>query len=269
MATHGPDLEHQLADLGVRPGDLVMVHASMRAVGPVDGGAAEMVRTLCQLLGPTGTLAAYVSWADSSYDATLNGRMLRESARQAWPVFDPKTMRPYPGFGILNQAIVDHPGAELSGNPDGCMAAIGDRAHWLVQNHPLDFGYGRGSPLEKIVDLGGKILLLGAPLDAVTILHYAEAIADIPGKRQVRYEVPLLDEHGRKSWRKITEWDTNGILDCYAADGQADAVEQITRDYVAEKEISPGRIGGAKCYLLDAREIVEFAVCWLESRHRD
>ena len=35
-----------LKRLGVAPGDVVMVHASLRAVGPVDGGAAGLVAAL-------------------------------------------------------------------------------------------------------------------------------------------------------------------------------------------------------------------------------
>jgi aminoglycoside N3'-acetyltransferase len=51
-------LTKQLGELGVRPGDVVMVHASLRAIGPVVGGANTIIRALLDAVGPAGTLAA-------------------------------------------------------------------------------------------------------------------------------------------------------------------------------------------------------------------
>lgn len=45
-----------LGRLGVQPGDLIMVHASLKAIGPVHGGAASVVSALCDAAGITGTL---------------------------------------------------------------------------------------------------------------------------------------------------------------------------------------------------------------------
>ena len=53
------------------------------------------------------------------------------------------------------------------------MAAVGAQAEWLTRDHPSDYGYGPGSPLAKLVESGGKVLMLGAPLDTITLLHYA------------------------------------------------------------------------------------------------
>ncbi len=52
-------LTDDLAALGLRPGDTVMVHASMRAVG---GRAEAVVQALLDLLGPDGTLMVYVDF---------------------------------------------------------------------------------------------------------------------------------------------------------------------------------------------------------------
>lgn len=45
-----------LRRLGIEPGEVVMVHASLRAIGPVDGGAAGVVAALDEAVGPSGTL---------------------------------------------------------------------------------------------------------------------------------------------------------------------------------------------------------------------
>lgn len=267
MATTRAGLADGLRDLGLRPGDLVMVHASLRAVGPVEGGPAAVLGALLDAIGPEGTLMAFVSWDRSPYEETLGGNRLTAAEKEAWPAFDPASAGTFPGFGALNGFIVRHPGARRSGHPDASMAAIGPLAEALLADHRMGAGYGPGSPLERFVVARGRVLLLGAPLDAVTVLHYAEAVADIPGKRRVSTEMPLLDPSGRKAWVRAEDWDTNGILDCYALEGQPDAVERTATDYVREGRHREGRVGGAHCRLFEAPDIVRYGIDWLERRH--
>ena len=267
-ATSG-QLTDELRRLGVLPGDLVMVHASLRALGPVRGGPTEVLRALLGAVGPHGTLMAFVSWEHSPYDATLNGRRLSEDERRAWPAFDPATAPAYSGFGALNAFICAHPAMHRSAHPDASIAAIGPLAQALTREHPLVEGYGPGSPLERLVRRGGKVLLLGAPLDAVTVLHYAEAVAAIPGKRRVRYEVPVLTAEGAKVWVEAENFDTNGILDCFAGSEGPDAVETIARSYLNEGHGRHGRVGRAPCFLFDAAHLVAYGRGWLERRFGD
>ena len=258
-------LLRDLRILGIAPGDVVMVHASLKALGPVVGGAQAVVAALLDSVAPGGTLMGYASWDRSPYAETLNGATLSASERAAWPAFDPATAGVYRGFGLLNAFLCAAPGAVRSAHPDASMVAVGTRAAALIGEHRLGQAFGPGSPLERLVAMGGKVLLLGAPLDAVTVLHYAEAIAAIPGKRGVTYEMPMLDETGAKVWRRAEEFDSNGILDRFAEDGAMDAVETIARLYVAEGRGRAGRVGRASCHLFDAGDIVAFGKAWLET----
>lgn len=253
-----------LRRLGLQPGDLVMVHASLKALGPVEGGAAGVAQALLDAVGPGGTVMGYASWDRSPHEETLNGARMDEDLRRDWPAFDPRTAGTYRGFGLLNRFLVELPGARRSAHPDASMVAIGPLAGTLVEPHRLGQAFGKGSPLERFVRLGGKILLLGAPLDAVTVLHYAEAIADIPGKRRVSYEMPVLGPDGRTVWKTATDFDSNGILGCCAVEGRPDAVETIARAYVETDRHHEGMVGAAHCHLFDAQDIVAFGVGWLE-----
>lgn len=257
-----------LRALGVESGDIMMVHASLRAVGSVVGGPAAIAQALLDAVSPGGTLMALVSWEHSSYDATLNGRKLPRAEREAWPTFDPDSATPYPGYGALNRFLVRLPGAVRSAHPDASIVAIGDDAATIVSPHDLGSAYGPGSPLERLVSRKGKVLLLGAPLDAVTVLHYAEALADIPGKRKVRYEVPVSDSRDGKKWLAVEELDSNGILDDFVQPGAMDAVETMARAYVKLGRHQEGRVGTAQCFLFDAVDLVRFGVEFLEGRYR-
>lgn len=257
-------LVRELRDLGLAAGDVVMVHASLKAIGPVVGGAEAVVAGLLESVLPGGTLMGYASWDRSPYEETLNGATLPAAAREAWPAFDPATAGVWPGFGLLNAFLCAAPGAVRSAHPDASMVAVGARAGELIGEHRLGQAFGPGSPVERLVQMGGKVLMLGAPLDAVTVLHYAEAIADISGKRRVTYEMPMLDATGAKVWRRTEEFDSNHILDCFAAEGAMDAVETIARLYVGDGRGRSGQVGRAACHLFDAGDIVAYGKAWLE-----
>jgi len=71
------------------------------------------------------------------------------------------------------------------------VAAVGPLAEAVTVGHPYD-AYGAGTPYARLVELGGRVVMLGAPLDTVTLVHHAEAIADVPGKRRVSYSIPVI-----------------------------------------------------------------------------
>jgi aminoglycoside 3-N-acetyltransferase len=140
------------------------------------------------------------------------------------------------------------------------VAALGARAEWFTADHPLDYGYGPGSPLAKLVEAGGKVVMIGAPLDTMTLLHHAEHLADLPGKRVIRYEVPLATGGGVE-WRTAEEFDTcDPVVDGFAADYFA----EIVRDFLASGQGARGRVGEAESVLVDAPAVCAFAVRWME-----
>lgn len=264
IASARRDLVAQLRAIGVHPGDLLMVHTSLRAIGAIAGGPQTLLDALLEALGPQGTLAAYVSWQQSSYEATLDGRALTPAQRNAWPVFDPAGAAPYDGFGQFNRFICSHPQVRRSAHPDASIAAIGRRAAELTADHALVDGYGPATPLGRIVAEGGRVLMLGAPPGSITALHLAEALARIPGKRRVRYQVPVCVD-GESCWREAEEFDTNALLDAFV-DDDFDAIAHIATDYVVHGHGQRGRVGDASSWLFDAQHLVSFGVAWLERR---
>ena len=82
------------------------------------------------------------------------------------------------------------PGARTSLHPEASVAAVGRLARELTDDHPQADAYGPDSPFGRLVAAGGRVLMLGAPLDTLTLLHHAEAIATAPGKQTVTFEIP-------------------------------------------------------------------------------
>jgi GNAT superfamily N-acetyltransferase len=119
---------------------------------------------------------------------------------------------------------------------------------------------GEGSPLGKLCQRKGRVLLLGAPLSSLTLLHHAEHLANVPGKKVVRYKAPIL-RNGEKQWIDIEEFDTNG---CLPWRGAVDLFEAIASQHVQEGHGVIGLVGAAKSYLLDADVLNRFAIDWIE-----
>lgn len=250
--------------MGLASGDIVMVHAGLRSVGRILGGPDSLIGAILDAVGPRGTMLAYTDW-NGDYDNIRDaGGKVPDELRGEVAPFDAQTSRAIRDNGSFCELVRTTPGALRSGSPGASCAALGARAAWLTADHSLDYGYGANSPFSKLVEAGGKVLMLGAPLDTMTLLHHAEHLADIPGKRVIRYETPFRED-GVTVWRTIEEFDTaNPVADGLADDYFATIVE----GYLATGRGQRGTIGAAPSVLVPGREIVGFAVDWLESRLR-
>ncbi len=260
------ELRKHLAEIGVAPGDVIMIHAALRRVGPMMNGPDALIGALLDSLGPTGTLAVYTDW-DACYDDLLDFSGADEIARVPErfradiPPFDPKTSRARRDNGAIAEFIRTTPGAVRSLSSGASVAAIGAKAEWLIADHALNYGYGENSPFAKIVQAGGKVLMVGAPLDTMTILHHAEHKARIGGKRVLRVEVPFW-QGGAVEWRTIEEFDTGNPVVAGLAD---DYFRLIVEEFLAtSRDSRRGFIGAAPSVLVPARDVVEFAVAWRE-----
>lgn len=257
MTATRTSLAADLRAIGLEPGDAVLVHAALRQVGRVIGGPDTLLSAMLDVVGAEGTVLGYTDWQIDDF-----GRDYLEF-REDVPAFDPERSRATRDNGFWPEMLRTTPGALRSGNPGASMAAIGGRAAWFVADHALDYGYGPQSPLGKLVEARGKVLMLGATLDHMTLLHHAEHLANFPNKRIVRYEAPLLVD-GVKTWRWFEEFDTSNSPDGMADDYFATIVEA----FLATGQGTRGVIGEAGSVVVPAAEMVGFAVRWMEEHIR-
>jgi len=251
-----------LRELGLKPGDTVLLHAAVGNVGWIAGGADQILHALFDVLGDGGTLMMYIGWDGSPYDVTFGAPEIPEALQQAWPPFDPSTSRAVPAWGILGEHLRTWPGSVRSAHPDSSFAAVGRLANDLLNDHPLQYGMGERSPLDRLCEQGGKVLLLGAPLKSTTLLHHAEHLADVPGKEIIRYWAPIL-QSGRTEWVRIEEFSTE---ECLPWHGAGDMFEAIIEDYLQSGQGIVGPVAAARSYLFDAADLDRFAIDWIEER---
>ncbi len=206
------ELTTQLRRLGVSPGDVVMVHASLRRIGPVEGRAAGVIAAIDQAVGMTGTSMMTLGARDDWSWVNERPEEDRPGLLAGAEPFDAAHTPADPDVGLLAEVYRRHPDTVVSDHPEGRFAARGRLAAALTADQPWDDYYGPGSPLERLVEAGGRVLRLGADIDTVTLLHYAEYLADMPGKRRVVRHRKVRAGRGAVIRRIETLDDSDGIV---------------------------------------------------------
>lgn len=235
-------LAAQLCGLGVNGRSPLMVHASLRRLGPVEGGAEGVIDALLEALAPDGTLVFPLgSEGDEPFDA--------------------RTSRAERDIGTLAEVFRRRPEARVNDHPAARFGAVGPVAEAILEPIPLHDYYAPGSPLDRFVQMGGRVLRLGAGPDTVTVTHLAEYLADVPEKRRVRRRYLLASG---QEVRIDSLDDVEGIAEWE----EGDYFPRIWLDFRIAGEVRTGPVGGCTGELFDAAPFVEFAVRWMEERLR-
>jgi aminoglycoside 3-N-acetyltransferase len=249
------ELARELRTLGLQAGTTVLAHASLRALGRVDGGAKAVIGALRHVLGPAGTLVVATTTAansDSSRNhlATIDGMTLSEvrAYRATMPPYD-RAVTPAE-TGQIAEEIRTNPDAIRSAHPQSSFAAIGPLASALMRDHRIGCHLGEDSPLGKLYALGAWILLLGVEYQSCSALHLAEYRYKSEPPRQ-KYRC-VVKYRGKPQWRSYSDV----VLD----DTDFTAIG-VTLD----KEIvrHHGLVGQAECRLLPLKETVDHAAEWM------
>lgn len=253
-------LRADLKALGVKEGTTLLVHSSFKSLGKwVCGGPTAVVLALEAALGEQGTLVM----PTHSNDLGDPSRWQNPPVPQAWwdtireqmPAYDPD-LTPLWYMGVIPDTFRRQQGTIRSGHPQVSFAARGREALKITADHGLEYGLGERSPLARIYELGGEVLLLGVGHENNTSIHLAECRANYPGKQIYTAHAPMR-VHGERRWVEFTELEYD-----------SDDFERLGADFARDTGlVKQGQVAGATALLMPQRELVDYAVGWLE-RHR-
>jgi aminoglycoside 3-N-acetyltransferase len=261
--TAGPfgadDIVADLRRLGLRPGDIVMVHVSLSSLGWVIGGGVALLQALLRTVGTTGcivvpTFTTYLTdpalWVNRAVPPQWHGRI-----RSSLPGFQPDLHGTQPGIGRFAEVVRTASAAVRSVHPIYSFAALGAGARPLLADSPRDWALGSRGPLGRFADSGGRVLAIGIPWwSKCTTFHLAEHLADYPGR--MMYTLP-----GRVATPAGDNWIHTHQLVFHDGD-----FPDLGRD-LAGLAIS-GSVGTAAAAVLDAPTVAAAATSWLLA-HRD
>ena len=253
------DLLNTFKELGMEPGQTVMVHCSLGSLGFVCGGPQVVIEALMEAVGPDGTIMMpSQSWKNLDPSSGVHWEEPEEwwqLIRDNWPAYD-KAITPTNTMGAVAEMFRRWPGTLRSDHPARSVAAWGKHADYLTKDHDLSNIFGEGSPIAKLYELDGHVLLIGVDYDKNTSLHLADVRAEYPGKHNV-VESSAIMEDGVRVWKSY---------ETLAVDGE-DFV-QIGQAFETSHPVAKATLGNATVRFMRQRDLVDFAVDWMEENRK-
>lgn len=216
------EVVEQLEALGVKKGGVLVVHSSFRNIRPIEGGVEGLIEALRLAVGPEGTLVMPSMTDDDEH------------------VFS-ATETPCSSLGIVPDTFWRMPGVLRSDSPHS-FAAIGKHAAQITAPHPVEIPHGLDSPVGRVYELDGQVLLLGVSHEANTTIHLAENLADVPyrvyySSLVLKDSQPIWVDYGEvdhcgEKFELVDEWLTEKGLQTKGSVGHGSAILCRSRDVV-------------------------------------
>lgn len=245
-------LKNDFRQLGLKPGMTIIVHSSLSSLGWVCGGSVTVIQALMDIITPNGTLVMPTHSGEYSDPATWEKPPVPSDwwsiIRENMPAFDPQ-ITPTRGMGKIVETFRNFPKVSRSYHPEVSFAAWGKHAETITKNHSLDYSLGEFSPLARLYDLDGWVLLLGVTYDSCTCLHLAEY--RVPHKKETLRGTVVL-EGDRPIWKTYQDIEVKN-----------DYFNQIGTAFEQTQAVKISAVGSAEARFFPVKLAVDFAVDWL------
>ena len=231
------DIISQLDALHTPKGVPVLLHSSLRAIGPVEGGAEALLDILVEYFTRDGGLFCVPThtWHNLDKEITLD------------ITSDDNCLGAFSGVAIRD------PRGIRSENPCHSMVVFGDHAKDFVQDElNVPTPTAPSSCYGKLFDMGGYVLLAGVAHNKNTFLHTVDEMLNIPNRMDNK-SVPMAV---RKEDGQIVKRE----LRIFYTDYTEDISYRFTKYETAfryHRCITDGFLGNAPAQLCSARKMKE------------
>lgn len=214
-----------LSGLGVRKGTIILVHSSFKALREAVNDLDTITKGLLTAVGEAGTLL-----------------MPALSYMQEPPEFH-STLDTPSCVGAIPEYFRKRAGTLRSVHPTHSICGIGPAVQLLFKEHHLDTTpCGEHSPLNKMIGLGAKIVMLGCGLRPNTTMHALEEYVPPPYLFGDECVYTIKDARGVSRKKKYRKHGFNGWTQRY------DRIELLPG---YEKAVACGTVLSAETYVID------------------
>ena len=229
------ELKQQIKEMGIQPDDMVLIHTSLRAVGPVEGGADGFIDAFCEYLDEGLFVVPTHTWATVNRDN---------------PVYDVRTAEPC--IGTVPKIAAKRADGIRSLHPTHSVWAHGEDAESYVQGEENAGSPGApGFCWDKLAECGAKILLIGVKHDRDTFIHSVDEYAGVENRLGEPFEVTIINHGGqalKRFFRPHKCSRTNDVSQFYV---------NFEKPLVELGAQSFGKLGNAEVRIVDAKRAKE------------
>ena len=223
-------LRRDLENIGIGPGDTLVVHSSLKSMGYVDGGPLSVIAALSDAIGEQGTLifptfTYRTSYADSFYSNKDTPSCV----------------------GIISETFRYSDGVIRTNHPTHSVAIRGRFCSDMMKDEELDdTPMGIHSPYRRLASYSAKILMLGCSLSSTSFMHALEEESDSPYALREHQEYTVVDAEGNTYTRRIRRHNfvrPDGVI--------AQRYDRIP-EVLSDSDYNRAPIHGADSVLLDS-----------------
>lgn len=245
-------LENKLKELGIKEGDLLIVHSSYNILKQTGATPNEIIDVFLNLIGENGTLAmpTIPRWEDK-----INKNLMKEDITNTVIQYDPDNTPAW--TGIITNLFLKYPKVERSLHPLNTMAAFGPLAKPMMKNNISGFKplpCGENSSWKYCADHGAKIIALGADMThSLTMIHVVEDAYNEqwPIKEWYRDRKCIVFDNGEK--RDITVRERHPKWAIHYAE------RTLYKDLLKSGVMTKDFVDGIKIELInDSRNLIDF-----------
>lgn len=252
-----------LSRAGIGPGDVIILHVSLRSFGFLFGGEETIIESFLETIGPSGTLVMPAQTTQLEDPASWENPPVPEEwleeIRGSIAPYSPDKTPVAEELGKTAGYFAFYPNTKRSGHPLYSFTACGKEADSITSNHALDYGLGWESPLSKLYEMGTKIVLLGTNFGSNTSIHLAEYKL---GRPDITECAPVL-VNGEKEWVNFKNVD----LDLYDDFLEIEKLfyETGSRNTVIQ---TYGPHSSSQIKVLDMKECVDFCTGYFKEKNK-
>jgi len=235
-----------LKELGIKQGDVILLHSSLSRIGNVKGGAETVIDAFLDVLGPEGTLIMPALFWKTSIEETIN----------ELGTFNPKTTPVT--IGIIPETFRKREGVLRSIHPTHSVIAYGAKAKYITENHEnCSTNFGVGTPWFKVKEVGGKIMGLGISMGPVTFYHVLEDVVEnypLDVYLDKKYKVEVITNNGVRREMEINVHNPK-ISKTRIDKKEGWWIREFFTKYVKHKGLlKTGKVGKARSWIIRAED---------------
>ena len=233
------ELLHDIEKLGIDPQGALLIHSSMKAVGPTEGGADTVLDAWSEFMKVGLLIFPTHTWRQIGKE-TLT--------------FDSRTLPAC--VGILPELFRHRPGVIRSLHPTHSVAALGRKAaEYTGGEHTRTTPCPRDGCWGKLLDLDADILFLGCTLRSNTFIHGVEEWEGIPDRlATVPQRLTIIGPQGETYQTDMYRHH------CEACEDVSANYAKLEPAFKKHGAIRYGKFGDAKCIVGNARKMREVTV---------